>query len=128
MKQSFFCVVTTVLAVALACPVLADKTADAQTRIDRLSDAQIFNLVRAWFAEHADECRLAFTDQQENRFEEEFKARVFDFADVAAQYRPALDEELHDRIDDLIEARMETGQVLVEEKGGSAFVHIVNCS
>lgn len=128
MKLSFSKIVVTVLAVTLSSTVSADKAADAQMRVDRLSDEQIFNLVRTWFAEHADECRLAFTDEQENRFEEEFKARVFDFVDVAAQYRPALDQELHDRIDDLIEARMETGQVLVEEKGGSAFVHIVNCS
>lgn len=127
-KLPFLCVVTTVLAVTLISPALADKATDAQARVDGLSDRDIFDLVRAWFAENADDCRLAFTDEQENRFEEDFKAHVFHFADVAVQYRPALDERLHDRIDDLLEARMETGQILVEPKGGSVFVHVVNCS
>ncbi len=118
-----------ILTVGLAAaPAQAESAAEARAKLEALSDAQIFEEMSALIRGNSGDCSLLLGSRDaQKQFEAEFEALIFDRAGVSAARRADVEDDLHDRIDDLMEVRLGAGEIVVNQEGDGVAVTLRDC-
>lgn len=113
--------------ILLASVAHADSRADAKTRLEAITDDQLFGLTVAWMKDNSQNCLLPMSREIDQRMQRDVEAAAFDMADVAAAYRDSLQMDLNDRIEGLLEASVESGVITINQDSDGISVTVPDC-